>query len=61
MAQSILDYAGLRNVEQEKRRNVKAERLRPMVTIACRCEKCGQIFARSHPKDPQVLCEKCRG
>lgn len=33
---------------------------KPRVTIAYRCEKCGRIFARCHPKDPQTLYEKCR-
>ena len=39
----------------------KRKELKPMVTIGFRCEVCGKIFARSHPKDPQTRCEKCRG
>lgn len=34
--------------------------LKPKVTIGFRCEDCGKIFARSHPKDPQIYCERCR-
>lgn len=25
-----------------------------------RCERCGKFFAACHPKDTQVLCERCR-
>lgn len=47
--------------EEEKKGSTKGkDKLKPMVTIAYRCERCGKLFARSHPKDPQVLCERCR-
>ena len=38
----------------------KRKKLKPQVTIAYRCEDCGKIFARVHPKDPQIYCERCR-
>lgn len=32
--------------------------VKPILTM--RCKKCGKFFARTHPKDPQELCERCR-
>ena len=32
--------------------------VRPILTA--RCMGCGKWFAKSHPKDVQVLCERCR-
>lgn len=32
--------------------------VRPILTA--RCMGCGKWFAKSHPKDKQVLCERCR-
>jgi uncharacterized OB-fold protein len=53
---NLLSELGLSNREYEK----KKDTLKPKVTIGHRCERCGVIFARSHPKDPQRYCERCR-
>lgn len=52
----LLSELGLSNREYDK----KKDRLLPKVVIGHRCERCGIIFARSHPKDPQRYCERCR-
>lgn len=28
--------------------------------LTARCEKCGKLWAKSHPKDNRALCEYCR-
>jgi len=32
--------------------------VRPILTA--RCERCGKLYARQHPKDIQQYCERCR-
>ena len=59
MSDDILSALGINDRKRE--RNKEKKPLNTAVSIAYRCEVCGQIFARCHPKDPQTKCEKCRG
>ena len=34
--------------------------IEPRVRIGCRCEVCGQIFAKVHPKSEETICYRCR-
>ena len=52
----LLSELGLGNRERDK----KKDALKPKVTIGHRCERCGTIFARPHPKSKERFCEKCR-
>ena len=62
MADGLFTLLDLDSAYRDKEVDVKKRKdLIPAVTIGYRCEVCGKIFARSHPKDPQTRCEKCRG
>lgn len=62
MADGLFTLLDLDSAYRDKEVDVKKRKdLIPAVTIGYRCEVCGKIFARSHPKDPQTKCEKCRG
>ena len=62
MADGLFTLLDSIDVNRDKEVDVKKKKdLIPAVTIGFRCEVCGKIFARSHPKDPQTRCEKCRG